>query len=370
MTVELRLCRLDEMDASQRGAWSELGLHAAQPNVFAMPQFVVPSARWLTPRKPVVIALFERAGRARRELVGVGCFTLERPGLLVPVPHLRSYASEHSYRSGLLLAPGEATPVAEALSRPAAGGPHRWRALAFHNIEAAGEDFRALRAQADRQGGGWIEMRRFQRPVLRLRPGVPADELVPGSVRKDLRRRRRRLQERGAVEIEIICDPARLGQAVEHHLRLEHAGWKAQAGSSMLSSGNNAAFFREMVEGFGAIGAAVFVETRVEGEVIASTSNCLVGNVFSAFKTGWDPRFAQASPGRLNEIALFERMAGRWPAIEKFDSNAREDSYLADMLPDRDAMVSGVLALGAGTARALAAARWLRPLAYRLGRDL
>lgn len=370
MTVALRWRRLEELDASELAAWTELGLHSVCPNVFVMPQFVRPSARWLTPRRPVRVAWFERPGRSGPELVGVGCFTAERPGLLVPVPHLRAYASEHAFRSGLLIAPGEAGAVAEALARSSSGVGPRWRAIAFRNIEEAGEDFQALHAQVAGQSGAWFELRRFQRPVLRLDGDAPAAERVGASVRKDLRRRLRRLQEQGRVEPHIVRDPVALEAAVENHLRLEHAGWKSGAGSSMLSSDAHAAFFREMAAGFGAIGAAAFAELRLDGEAVASTSNFVVGGVLSAFKTGWDPRFARSSPGRLNELALFEQMAVEWPGVRKFDSNAREDSYLADMVPDRDVMLSGVLGLGPVTARVLRAARWWRPLAHRLGDSL
>ncbi len=365
MTVSLRLCRLEALTASQLSAWGELGLAAPCPNVFVMPQFVSAAARWLTPGRQVQVALFEQPARAGRELVGVGCFTLERPGLMIPVRHLRAYASEHSFGSGLLLAPGVSEDVARALARPAQRAP--WQAIAFRNIDAAGEDFRALAACTQAQRGRWFELRRFQRPVLHLRPEQDAEACMKASVRKDLRRRWRRLEELGQVDVRIVRDEADLPAAVERHLQLEHAGWKAGAGSSMLSIPAHAAFFRELVAGFAATGAAALVELCVQGEVVASTSNFVVGGVVSAFKTGWDPRFARSSPGRLNEYALFQRMAAEWPGVRKFDSNAHEDSYLAQMIPDRDAQVTGAFALGPAAARCLWLARGWRPLAYRLG---
>ena len=52
-----------------------------------------------------------------------------------------------------------------------------------------------------------------------------------------------------------------------------------------------------------------------------------------------------------------------------FDSQAQASSYLAELLPDRQPMVSGILHAGALHRAAILAARPLRPLAYRLGHD-
>lgn len=367
MSVELRWCALSDVDAATRQAWTRLGQAAAEPDMFAMPQFVIPAARWLTPERPPQVALFERAARGRRELVGIGCFTWERANLFVPMAHLRAYRSEHSYRTGLLCAPGEEAAVAEALLRPPSSRS-RWRAIAFHNIEDAGS-FGILRAQAQQQGGGWSELRRFARPVLRLHPDQSADAQLPRALAKDLRRRQRRLREQGEVEVAIVEAADKINEAIEHHLRLEHLGWKREAGTSLLGDDRQAAFFREMARGFAGIGAAAFVELRVDGDVIASTSNFIVGGTFSAFKTGWDPRLAACSPGKLAEWLLFERMQARWPALRKFDSNAAAGSYLADMLPHRDTLLSGCLTVDRGAARTMRWARPLRSLAYRIGRE-
>ena len=62
-------------------------------------------------------------------------------------------------------------------------------------------------------------------------------------------------------------------------------------------------------------------------------------------------------------------MHARWPHLRQFDSQAQENSYLAELLPDQQVMVSGVLAAGSAANRWLSAARALRPLAYRLGHD-
>jgi hypothetical protein len=89
----------------------------------------------------------------------------------------------------------------------------------------------------------------------------------------------------------------------------------------------------------------------------------------SGFKTGWDPAFAASSPGKLNEWHLLQALDGQWPDLALFDSQAHETSYMAELLPDRQPMVSGILHAGRLHRAAMAGVRPLRPLAYRLGHD-
>ncbi|MGH8027875.1 MAG: hypothetical protein ACREO0_14230, partial [Pseudoxanthomonas sp.] len=117
------------------------------------------------------------------------------------------------------------------------------------------------------------------------------------------------------------------------------------------------------------IHAAVFAETLCDGKVIASTSNLLLGDALNGFKTGWHPDFAPCSPGRLNEVFLSAAVASAWPHVGVFDSQAQEDSYLAELLPHRETMITGTLAVTRLGRRAMRAARLVRPVAYRLDKN-
>lgn len=363
--VSLKWQPLDGLDEAAIASWSELARKAEKPNPFSAPEFVLPAARWLTPEHPPWIASIYRSG----ELIGTGCFTPERPNLFVPVPHLRSYRCAHSFRSGLLHLPGESVAVAEALLRFAQARKPRWHALTFHNVMADCLVMEAMRRQLRTAGGRWFERHRFHRPVLRLNANEAVVKRLPAAVVKDLRRRHRRLQGRGETTFRILQGPQANGRAAQTHLELEHDGWKGDAGSSLLSSQAHTRFFQEMMERFRQTGAAVFAETLCGGEVIASSSNLLLGGTLNGFKTGWHHGYAAASPGRLNELLLLEQMPTLWPDATTFDSQAQQDSYLAGMLPDRETMMTGVLTTTKLGSHAMTAARFLRPLAYRLERD-
>ncbi|MGH8026901.1 MAG: hypothetical protein ACREO0_09250, partial [Pseudoxanthomonas sp.] len=236
MSVSVRWLPLKDVDAATLSAWTRLGQRAPRPNPFAMPQFVLPAARWLTPRASPQVVLVEARHAGDRELIGAGCFTFERPNLFVPVPHLSSYRTLHTFRSGLLCAPGRSAAVAQSLLADLRGKGKRPHALGFHNLPADCPVLASMRELLDDGSGGWFEQHRFQRPVLRMHP--PAQDHALGVIvmDRDLRRRKRRLEDRGTTAFRISEPRTNVAQAMEVHLQLEHAGWKGTAGSSLLAS--------------------------------------------------------------------------------------------------------------------------------------
>ncbi len=366
MTTVLRWRSLDDLDATDLRTWTELGMRTEpHPNPFAMPQFVLPASRWLTPSKLLRLAWIEQVGTTSRQLIAVGAFTIEHPNLFVPLPHLRDYRTLHTPRGGLLVAAGcTATAIAALLD--SLHHESQWRALDLHNLPLRDGQLDIAQQHALLQGGGWFPRRSFARPILDVYAGGRAYAHVES---KDRRRRRRRLSEKGTLEFHFLQDAQADERALSDHIRLEHAGWKGERGSSLQSSSRHAAFFHEMITEFARINAAAFMETRLDGKVIASSSNLLLGDTLNGIKIGWDPAFATYSPGRLNETELHKRLPVHLPQIASYDSQSQEHSYLADMLPHRMEVATGTLALSRGATRAMRAARWLRPLAWRLQRD-
>jgi CelD/BcsL family acetyltransferase involved in cellulose biosynthesis len=362
--IDVRWGPLWSLGASELAQWSGLGRTAPWSSPFAMPEFVLPAARWLEGVEPTVVRVLR--GDA---LIGVGCFVERGPDLFAPLRRLGTFRSEHSFRCGLLVREGEDAAVAHALLQSArADAPRRRHGLSFERMALGDPLSDELARAAARHGGTWHEHARFERPVLYL-DGGPVDARMPAGVRKDLDRRLRRLRERGAVEFRLLHGAAADEAAVDRHMRLEHQGWKGEAGTSLLSCDRQAAFFREMCARFRAIGAMVFSEIVVDGEAIASTSNMLLGDTLHAFKSGWDPAFRRYSPGRLNEWLLVRALPATWPQVRCFDSMSGEHGYMAELLPDREPVASGAFSLSRSARLALHAARAWRPLAWRLAAD-
>lgn len=369
MRVGVRCCELKNLDTCTLAAWTELGRNTVRPNPFAMPQFVLPAARWLTPQNPPMAVLIESLDQGGRELIGAGCFTREKPNLFVPLPHLHSYLTLHTFRSGMLYASGAVAEVAAALLRFSREGTRRWNAIAFRNQIADCLLFNSLKQQAEDASGGWFEQHRFQRPLLYLVNGKSPTAGMNKGRAADLRRRRRRLGERGQASFRLLQGPEANAQAAQTHLELEHSGWKGAEGTSMLSSAAQTGFFHEVVERFGRIGAALFAETLCDNKVIASESVFVLGDTVNFFKVGWHPEFAAVSPSRLNTLSMLEKLPALWPKIRVFDSQSREHDCLTELMHDRATMVTGTMTTTRTGRYAMRAARAIRPLAYRFERD-
>jgi hypothetical protein len=262
-----------------------------------------------------------------------------------------------------------AVAVVDFLSRSTVDS--RVQALSLRNVLADCPLLQALQTHGSTRLR-WFERSRSLRPVLRLAAGVdPMTRLKPSAC-KDLGRRRRRLQERAPFDVRILLNPASDPQAAESHLSLERDGWKGAAGSAMLCSEAEAGFFRELAARHRSLGQAsglVFSELLSDGEVVASSSNFLLGDSLSAFKAGWRPDYGTFSPGRLNELELCRRLPQLMPQVRTFDSLSKPDSYMAELLPDREPIVSGALALGRVAEAAMRMARIVRPVAYWRTRD-
>ena len=384
MSLRLRWRSPEDLTAGEIEAWSRLGREGCgSPNPFAMPEFVLPARRHLLGDLELRIAWFEDAASS---VVGVGVFTERKASWFVPMRHLRDLRTPFSFRSGWLAARGAANAVAQALV-----GQSDVAAIDLRNLPAGDVLGSALRTAAAEHGGGWHLRHSFERPVWRI-----GDDRHALPWPKDLQRRQRKADAEGGLQSElcipgagdasylhdvecvdhlygrpVAAEPATstdacLDTLLHTHLRLEHAGWKGDAGSSLQSTPAHAEFFREMMHGFADIGAAAFMQTRLGNEVIASSSNLLLGDTVNAFKIGWNPDYAQYSPGRINEVALCQAACRQWPAVKCFDSQTQAGGYLAKLLPDKRTMLSGTLALNATAHRRMKLARAWRPLSYRL----
>src|SRR5690606_20449313 len=144
---------------------------------------------------PPVVLMAERG----EELLGLGVFERSLADPLLPIPHVRGYRAAHSFLSGLL--------VDRAMPEAALDALMGWVAhdggagLAFDRLGRCSERAALLDRAAEHHDLVWREHAKHERATL-----VPAVhdeaallEYVPGKLRRNLERRRRRLQERGEL---------------------------------------------------------------------------------------------------------------------------------------------------------------------------
>lgn len=359
ISYPVRSLRFAELDAGTLEAWRSLEGRALEANAYLSPHHVVPAVRHLARPGEVENVRFlfvERETAGDRGLVGACVLAHANPRRAFPLPHLRAYRSPHSYLSGFLIDREEAEPAIRALLSFLCR--QRWVAhgVDLEDYPAEGRQAALVAKIAAQLGLTWSERKSTLRASF-----VPAEggddylaaRLSPRRA-KNLRRSRRLLESQGRVKWRLLMAHEVDDACIDRFIRLEHEGWKAEQGSSLLSHEAHETFFRATMRSFGGDGRLFFTELLVDDDVIASTSNFLSGGIGFAFKVGWSPRYAKIGPGFFNEVEFVRHAPALCAGIPFIDSGAEPDSFIEELWPGRRRLVSGVLAttaIGSAVAR-------------------
>jgi CelD/BcsL family acetyltransferase involved in cellulose biosynthesis len=321
--------------------WRALGTAASTPNVYLMPDFMLPAVRYLEADKaPRVAALWDAQ---RRTLLALGVFNVVPPSLWFPVPRLSAAKSKHSFQSGVLLRAGIG---ADAVDRFVGGlFGASWSAVRFSELREDAVVHRQLQDSAERLGLSWFVDRRYTRAALDLDASSAWRDHISRSRHRRIQRARGKLAALGKVEFRIIDAKEICARHAAAFLRLESNGWKRK--SSLLARREDTRFFHEITQHCAELGL-FFCELTLDDKVIASTSNFSVNGHGFAFKTGNDPTYRHLCPGFLVEYAFLEQSAesGAPAGLREIESGSEEGSFMEELWPKRVPIVSGHLFAG------------------------
>jgi CelD/BcsL family acetyltransferase involved in cellulose biosynthesis len=141
------------------------------------------------------------------------------------------------------------------------------------------------------------------------------------SLRRDLRRCRRRLDEQGRVWLDVHDDVGRLAEALE----LERLGWKEQAGTAIASRPETQQFYTEIAHWAAQRGWLRLIFLRLDNRAIAFQFALEDGSAHLGLKSGFDPAFRAMSPGRLIIQASLERAFAI--GLQRFEFMGTADAY-------------------------------------------
>jgi CelD/BcsL family acetyltransferase involved in cellulose biosynthesis len=122
---------------------------------------------------------------------------------------------------------------------------------------------------------------------------------------KDVRRTMRRLQEAGTITLEHVAEREGLQRRIEDFLRLEHAGWKGERGTSHLSRPEDAEFARRAYAR-GPVGFATIDSLLLDGAPIAMKLSIRTGPTAFTPKITYDEAHRKLGPGMALEYLLIE----------------------------------------------------------------
>lgn len=187
------------------------------------------------------------------------------------------------------------------------------------------------------------------RPFLNARSGSGFDAgaaRLEGKHMAEFRRRRRRLEETGRLDMVVHRDSHDAGIWMQDFLRLEASGWKKEAGTAIACNDGERGFFEALMRGASARGQATVYSLELDGRPIAMTINLRSGEGEWSFKTAYCDSLSRYSPGALVNCEMTLGVLGD-PSVAWVDSCMEYDGgILGKLWHDRREMVDLMISTG------------------------
>jgi CelD/BcsL family acetyltransferase involved in cellulose biosynthesis len=141
----------------------------------------------------------------------------------------------------------------------------------------------------------------------------------------NLTKRYARLRKKGAVDIEIISNPADVNAALSDGLRIEAAAWKGRAGTAIISDPTVADFYIRLARREANLGRLRLAFLRFCGKRIAFNYLIRSGKKLYGIKIGYDPDYHMYSPGNMLLNLILQRACTE--GIEEYDFLGIDDQW-------------------------------------------
>ena len=329
--METRFLTLDGLDSRDESAWRRLVDRSIDVNPFFEPDFILPAARHLGARSSGLLVL-EESGE------WLACLPVNNRATKLQVPVLAGWHTPYSFLGTPLVAEGSERHLPQLLADGLRGKLTGVAVLDQVSVESAA--WTALEDAILHGNVVAVARREFDRAAFAPdEPGTP----LPLSTRRraDLRRTRRRLEERLGAEVELVqVEPD--GQALEEFLRLEASGWKGEAGTAFAAEATHAAFFTELCHRFAGLGRLELTAMRCGGRTLAMATMLTARDCRYAFKIAFDEEFRKQAPGTQLIVEVAENPPNGAAAFADSCSDPDNDT-LNRLWPDRRKLVSVVL---------------------------
>ncbi|MFQ5947932.1 MAG: GNAT family N-acetyltransferase, partial [Acidimicrobiia bacterium] len=133
------------------------------------------------------------------------------------------------------------------------------------------------------------------------RSGLQAKKL------RELRRRRRRLDELGRVDFEVDDGSKSVERLLDEGFEVEASGWKGRQGTAISADGGTRAFYSAIARWAAAEGMLRLAFLRIDGRPIAFDLCLEDGLSHYLLKTGYRPEFGAYGPGAQLRAFMVER---------------------------------------------------------------
>jgi len=294
---------------------------------------------------------------------------LIRPDRVAGFPAmLVSASNDHSPRFDLIAA--DEGSAARAFLGHLASDPS-WEVIRLREVPSGGGARMLL--EAAREAGFPIgEAAAAGSPFLRL-PGTPGEleGRLPARLRADMARRRKKLAEKGKLEVQRIAGGLEVPAFLEEGFALEAAGPKGRAGTAIVQDGRARGFYSELARNEAYAGRLALFFLRVGGRAAAFHYGLADGGRYFLLKPAFDERFHECCPGQLLVEDVIHDCLGRgigeldllgpdMPWKREWTDDLRPNSWLYLFRDSRRGRALRGLRFGWGRKARNEIRRWLR----------
>jgi CelD/BcsL family acetyltransferase involved in cellulose biosynthesis len=222
----------------------------------------------------------------------------------------RFMGGQHPSLADLLLAPGEAAETGARLVEHASSEHD------FAELFGLAEDSRLVHVAP----GALHLFPRVDAPVLDLTDGWEAvyERKVSAKGRRDIRRRRRQLQERGTIEFRVARSPEEVESALGEAFRLHALRWQGEDEISGFATPSGVRFHNAALGALAKQDVVRLATTSVGGQTIAFLLAFVLSGRLYLYRMAFDHAYAHYGPGFMTVLDTIASAAGEGVARVEF----------------------------------------------------
>src|SRR5215471_16816435 len=230
-------------------AWEYLADSAIEPNVFYEHWMLLPALEAFGAEKDicVVLVLIHDPHDAHAPPKLGGLFPLERIRNFrnLKLPALSLWRHLHCYVCTPLLRADAAAECLDELFRWLQSGEERASLIELGSVYADGPFHQRLVDLSNELGLLSCATEVHTRGLWRKSDDASPESSVSGDLRRRLRRKERRLRERGRLEHVALRPDDDVARWIEEFLQIEASGWKGRSGTALACSESGRRYFRQ-----------------------------------------------------------------------------------------------------------------------------
>lgn len=320
-------------------AWKILASKASDANPFYESWALVPALEYLDHNQIRLLCVWE--DEQKSELVGLFPVERFRRFRAIPLSHIRLWKHDYCYLCSPLVDELKVESVLVELLNFLRENTQLPRVATLNWLPSSSRVGAVLMSHTD------LRVRTSKNSFVE-RAGINLTEQTYDEYLKSLNKRKRkewarqwrRLSELGSIEVDVLTGESTIESfesALEEFLQLEHGGWKAQQGTSLLGSQHGAEYFRAMMSAGHTTSQTVLLRVTLDNRAVGMVAAVLSAdkkNIYT-MKIATDPDLGKFSLGSQVIIRLTQWLFEH-QSLQYADSCAAEDHPMINWLwPDR-----------------------------------